>query len=281
MGPWLACTMRRNRISGGTYMEPYAGGAGAALFLLLGGYVDRIVINDIDPAVHAFWHSVIHEGDAFIKLVRTTPCTMETWVKQREIIRTDPSDLSALELGFDCFFMNRTNRSGIINGGVIGGYDQNQVSNIDARYNVPELVRRIECIRAKRRRIELFNLDAINLLETRGQELDPRSLVYMDPPYFDKGQQLYRNAYEPEDHAKIAQKVLALETPWVVTYDNVPDLRALYDGVDCEEFNITYSTHYARPRATEILFHSGLILPVAPQLSRRAAGYPSEWDQVA
>jgi len=281
LGPWLAFTMRHNGISGGTYMEPYAGGAGAAIFLLMCGYVRRIVINDVDPAVHAFWHCVLHDCDRLVARIRATPCTLETWRTQRQVLRAGTAQSSVLDLGFACFFMNRTNRSGILHGGVIGGYAQNAANNIDARYNVDDLVARILRIHAKRGSITLYNLDALALLQGPALELRARSLLYLDPPYYVKGQQLYRNAYAPEDHAAIAAAVQAVPTPWLVTYDNAPEVAALYADAHGCTFDLTYSMHLDRPRATERLFHSGLAMPVAPVLSRRVSGWPPAWTRKA
>jgi DNA adenine methylase len=57
--PFIADLMVANGLTGGHYLEPYAGGAGVALDLLFQGHASHIHINDADPAVYAFWLSVI------------------------------------------------------------------------------------------------------------------------------------------------------------------------------------------------------------------------------
>lgn len=269
LGPWLAGLMRHNRISGGWYVEPYAGGAGAAIYLLTQGYVDHIVINDLDPAVHAFWWAVLNDTEHFLSLLEETPVTMEYWYRQKEV-HADPDSFTPTEIGFATFFLNRTNRSGILKGGVIGGKNQDGPYPLHARFNKIDLAERIENVANLADHITLRNDDALTLLADIAKDLPSRSLIYLDPPYYQKGSQLYRNHYQPEDHKQIADYVREMTKPWVVTYDNCPEIRDLY--CDCQEvqFSLHYSTASARPLATEVMFYGNLAIPSAPSLTRRS-----------
>ncbi|MGN8200491.1 DNA adenine methylase [Salinisphaera sp. RV14] len=278
LGPWIAFTMRHNHISGGTYAEPYAGGAGAAIFLLLNGFVKNIVINDIDPAVHAFWYSVLNDTQRLISLVQKTPVTLETWYTQREILaKGDLAD--PLSLGFACFFLNRTNRSGILTAGVIGGTKQDGKYLIDARYNRNGLIDRVEKIARKRNSITLRNLDGQQFIAECVHRLDSRSLLYLDPPYYNKGPKLYRNHYDHSDHEAIAEQVRKVETPWLVSYDDAAPLKKFYEDVKSYRVRLTYSANESRA-ASELLFYNNLALPMAPVLSRTPTGYPRHWDSL-
>lgn len=267
LGPWLAQLMRHNRISGGWYVEPYAGGAGAALFLLTRGYVDHIVINDLDPVVHAFWWAVLNDTEALLALLADTPVTLESWERQRSI-HASPDAHSLTQLGFATFFLNRTNRSGILTGGVIGGRDQTGPYMLDARFNKDELALRIRRIASLRRHISLYQEDALDLIDGIEAELPARSLTYFDPPYYHKANRLYRNHYKPDDHARIAEVVVQIRTPWLVTYDNCTEIREIYKGVSSTEFSLHYSTSKQRPRATEVMFYGNLELQAEPSLMK-------------
>lgn len=267
LGAWLADLIKHNGLEGGMYVEPYAGGAGAAMYLLSNNHVDRIAINDIDPIVHAFWWAVLNDTERFAAMVLDTPVTMDTWHQQREVIANAVAyDLTTL--GFATFFLNRTNRSGMIKGGVIGGQKQTGKYLIDARYNKTALANRIAIIGDLRDRIQLFNVDALELLAHPELEFDDRSLVYLDPPYYEKGSQLYRNHYQPDDHQQIAQAVMEIRSPWLVTYDNCDEIKALYHEAQGVEFSLHYSTHMLRPKATEAMFFGNLALHCAPTLRR-------------
>ncbi|UFS61561.1 DNA adenine methylase [Sulfurimonas sp. HSL-3221] len=252
---WVANFMRHNNISGGVYIEPYAGGAAVALYLLLQEYVDHIVINDADPVIYSFWWSVINETDALTTLIRDTPVTIKEREKQLKIIN-NTDEHSLLEVGFATFFLNRTNRSGILKAGVIGGNQQDGKYKIDARYNKENLIARIQLIAKYKNRITLFNLDAIELLKEPPIRGFKNSLIYLDPPYFKKGSQLYRNFYNPSDHAAIRDSIKKLTSPWIITYDNCDEINQLYSDFPQETFSITYSTHMSRNKGSEVLIYN-------------------------
>jgi DNA adenine methylase len=268
LGAWLRDLIVANQLGSGTYVEPYAGGAGAAMYLLLNNVVEKIMINDADPMIYSFWHSIKYEHKNLIELIKDTPVNMETWSECREFVSTKKCEDDLLKLGFSTFFLNRVSRSGIVNGGVIGGLDQKGKYKIDARYNKRQLVERIENIAEKRDRIAVACMDAMDFIDEFSGEVCEKSLVYFDPPYYQKGGQLYRNYYRPEDHVKIARRVREIKTPWLVTYDNCREIVDLYSGVNSVEFQLNYSTHKARPKGEEIMFYNGVSLPGDPYMKR-------------
>ena len=205
---------RQNNLLDGHYVEPYAGGASVALALLFHEDASEIHITDLSKSVYAFWHSVLNETESLCDLIRDTAVTVEEWNRQKEIqgqVETAP----LLELGFSTFFLNRTNRSGIINGGIIGGKDQDGEWKIDARFNKATLIARIKKIARYRRRINLYNKDASDFLRVILPTLPVTTLVNLDPPYFVKGQGLYEDYYQPEDHADVARLVSQITQPWI------------------------------------------------------------------
>jgi len=267
LGAWLAELLGHNGLYRGLYVEPYAGGAGAAMYLLINEHVERIAINDLDPVIHAFWWAVLNDTDRFIEMIRETPVTMDTWYSQRELVN-DACNADRTMLGFATFFLNRTNRSGMIKGGVIGGIKQTGKYLIDARFNKEKLITRIINIAKFGDRIQLFNTDAMELLKHPDLEIGRKSLIYLDPPYYVKGSQLYRNHYLPDDHKKIADIVMQIDTPWLVTYDNCSEIKALYNEAKGVEFSLHYSTHMLRPKTTEAMFYGNVELHTNPTLKR-------------
>jgi len=259
--------IRHNQISGGWYVEPYAGGAGAAIYLLLDGYVNHIVINDLDPLVHSFWWAVLNNTDTLLRLIKNTTVTIENWRRQKAV-HSAPDQHSTTEVGFATFFLNRTNRSGILTGGVIGGQEQNGSYKIDARYNKIELSRRIERIAMRQRHISLYQLDALELVDRLTNDLPHKVLFYFDPPYYNKGSLLYTNYYREQDHVRIAEKVTDLKLPWVITYDDCEPIRDLYQDFPAVNYSLYYSTSADRPRATEVMFYGNLRLHENPWLKR-------------
>jgi len=222
------------------------------------------MLNDADASIYAFWTAVLHQTNALLRLLNDTPLTIHEWDRQRNIY-LHPAQHSSLRLGFATFYLNRCNRSGIIaNGGVIGGRDQSGPWKIDARFNRKELARRIERIALYKDRIKLFNLDAIQFLRTHvtNDNRTKRTLVYLDPPYFAKGSQLYLNYYKPEDHRGLS-KYLTAEASflWVMTYDNAPAIRKLYSKFRQVPMRLDYSATERKHGREVVILHKKLIFP--------------------
>lgn len=260
---FLSTLLETNELTGGVYVEPYAGGAGAAINLLLEGCVERIVINDRDKAIYRFWTSMLEEAEPFMQLVADTPVTVSEWRRQKNIF-LNPGHYSNLEFGFAVFFLNRCNHSGILKANPIGGINQTGRYPIDARFNKKGLLARIERIVSFREQIEVHNLDAADFLNRvlPGIAAARNVLAYLDPPYFEKGSQLYLDYYAASDHAILAQIMRGLnDVAWVMTYDDVADIRALYPWANIINFNLNYFAHKPKKGCELLIAPQRLILP--------------------
>ncbi|RIJ12060.1 DNA adenine methylase [Pseudomonas sp. 91RF] len=265
LGAWLAHLLRSNNIDG-SYIEAYAGGAGAAIYLLTNNYVKDIVINDLDPAIYSFWMSVTHNTPSFIKKLMNTEVTLEEREKQKEIYN-NPFKHTELELGFATFFLNRTNRSGIITGGVIGGKFQTGKYKIDARYTKENLAERIRNIGKMREKIAIHCEDALHFI--KNIDTNNNSLINLDPPYYNKGSQLYSNFYKHEDHISISNQIHNISTPLIITYDHCEEIQEIYEDHQSLTFNIVYSSHLDRPVARELLIYKNIRIDPLPFTSKQ------------
>jgi DNA adenine methylase len=246
----------------GTYIEPYAGGASVALTLLFSEYVARIKINDIDRSIYAFWYSVLEQTDDLCRLIADTPVTMDSWVAQREV-QAHKDDTDLLELGFSTFFLNRTNRSGILCGGVIGGKNQDGSFKIDARYNKEDLIERIVSIADYKDRIELTCIDAVELLNQHKQDPIDKTLCYLDPPYYVKGKDLYLNYYNDDNHRAIAEAISKYKGKWIISYDAVDFIKELYKGYRQKEYYLNYSAGNPTKGKEIMIYSNELEVPAA------------------
>lgn len=268
---YLGEVMRINGLAGGAYVEPFAGGAGVAIGLLMNGTASRIVLNDVDPAIYRFWKSVRDHNDEFVEAIRTVELTVDEWERQHRI-QMDKFNRSEFETGFSTFYLNRTNRSGILTGGPIGGKSQIGNFKIDARFNRDGLIKRIRAIGEMADRISLYCSDASYFLQSYlPEECDPSdTLVYADPPYYDKGCSLYLNHYSREDHIEIASVMRDLRYKWVLSYDDVPEIQRIYGWAKPVEFGMYHSaniTHLGKE-----LFYSGkdTVMPEGEVVPTRA-----------
>lgn len=260
--PYFVELIRKNRLFGAEYCEPYAGGAGLAIQLLIHGFVDQVSINDIDQSICAFWVSVLFDTERFCRLIQKTPIDIEQWHRQQETWEASDFE-NKLKLGFSAYFLNRTNRSGIIEGaGPIGGYAQKGNWKLDVRLVKEKQIENIKSLARYASQIKVTNLDALDFVRQKvGSE---RSLVYLDPPYFVKGHKLYKNFYRAEDHLEIAAELkIRRKSNWVVSYDDVPEIRAAYSSFA----PITYLLNYSageKSLGSEVIFLSDTL--TAPEV---------------
>lgn len=254
MTPFLIDLIKVNEMRDVCYIEPYAGGAGAALNLLLSHSVQSIIINDANPCIYSFWKFVTSENERFIEKIEEIDVSLKEWEEQKNILR---NSTISFELGFATFFLSRTNRSGILNAGPIGGMtlkrQEEAKYKINCRFNKVDLIRRIKEIGKFRKQIWAKNLDAIALLK-EVQDL-PNVLVYLDPPYFVKGKSLYLNSYTANDHHELAAFLRQAKFPWLLSYDNVEEIRNIYRDFDLYQFNLGYTAQTAK-LGNELLTHS-------------------------
>lgn len=255
---YIKLLLLENDLVGCEYVEPYAGGASVALSLLFEDYADRVHINDLNPSVYAFWQTVLDRTEDLCERVLSVNVDVDEWHRQRAVQEQPQADV--FDLGFSTFFLNRCARSGIIRGGVIGGLDQDGPWKIDARFNREDMVRRIRRIARYRDRITVTGLDTADYISDVLPGVDA-PFVYLDPPYYVKGEGLYQDFYVQEDHERIAGMVESIEFPWLVSYDSAPPILEMYEGFR----SIAYDLHYSaqrRHRGQESMFFSpGLALP--------------------
>lgn len=253
--------IKENSLFDGTYIELYAGGAGVALSLLFNEYVSNIIINDLDFSIYSFWYSVINDTENLCKTIFDSPVNIDMWNKQKNI-QKDIESFDILDIAFSTFFLNRTNYSGILQGGVIGGKNQQGKYKIDARYNRNELINRIQRIAEYSPKIKLTNFDAVTLIRKLKKRQSKKTLLYLDPPYYIKGQGLYLNYYHDKDHIEISNEIRDIDvSKWVITYDNVLFIKNLYKNYKNIPYSINYSAVNTGQGKEIIIFSDNIYIP--------------------
>jgi DNA adenine methylase len=241
-----------NNLIGINYAEPYAGGSGLALRLLFEGYVNHIYINDLDKSIFAFWRSIINRPDEFCDWIKSVKVNITSWNKYKAM-QNYIADIDYFELAKSTFFLNRTNISGVIKGGVIGGQKQKGKYKIDARFNKQDLINRIQTISSLKNHISLSNLDGLSFISNLNKKKE-EIFIYLDPPYFNKAADLYMNFYSKNDHTKLSKFVHKMHNKWMISYDNNDFILNLF----AEQNKVTYKLSYSASNrvGSEILIFS-------------------------
>lgn len=216
-----------NNLLGVNYAEPYAGGAGLALRLLFEEYVNKIYINDLDRSIYAFWHSIINDSEAFCNWIAEVDISIDNWHMYKDIQR-NANEYDLFELAKSTFFLNRTNVSGVIKGGVIGGIEQRGKYKIDVRFKKDDLIDKIEKIASFRNRISISNLDGLAFIKKMDRKRE-NIFIYLDPPYYKKASDLYMNFYLEKDHENLSKHIRNINKRWMISYDNQDFILNLYE----------------------------------------------------
>jgi len=259
-----------NNINNCTICELYAGGSGASLSALFSGFCKRIFINDLDYHIYSFWSSILNSTNAFISLIENTPVDMESWYIQKDIYKRYEC-FSQLEIGFSTLFLNRCNRSGILNAGPIGGKDQNGNYKIDVRFNKRDIINRILAIAERKNKIEVRNIESIDFLREIFSNTNEPYLIFLDPPYYMQGENLYYNFYTDNDHKRLA--IILNEnrnSNWLLTYDNCEKIKDLYSTFNKAYLPMTYTLQDKRKSKELMIFSDNLYIPKTIRIGSRS-----------
>lgn len=253
--PFMSHFFYENNLLGISYAEPYAGGAGLALHLLLEGYVQKIYINDLDPYIYLFWKAVLNRTDDLCNWIENVPINLDTWKRYKEIYKKG-IEADELEIAKTTFYLNRTNISGVLDAGPIGGYTQMAKYKIDARFNKADLIKKIRVIASRKQDVVLSNYDGIEFVKLLNRKRSD-IFIYLDPPYVEKGHFLYMNCFEQEDHIQLSKFVSKIRKRWMISYDMNDLILQIYSKRNMIQYQLLQCT--SNCKKNEILvFSDGL-----------------------
>jgi len=266
--PFVSRLVAKNQLMDGHFVEPYAGGAGLATSLLIRGIIRHLHLNDLDRSVYALWHTILYHTTSLCEYIETVKIDMDEWYRQK-MVQENKGDADLLALGLSTFFLNRTNRAGILAGGVMGGKNQTGKYKLGDRFNRNELIAKVRMLHFYKSRIRIYNQDAMDFLENHADNFPEKTIICIDPPYYGKGHQLYHHAYGHHEHREIARKISKIKPFWFATYDNEKAIRDLYSSFPVFEYNLSYGTQRQREGKELFIPDPRLVLPDT-EISRAA-----------
>jgi DNA adenine methylase len=246
-----------NELAPQLYVEPFAGGASIALQLLANELVDQVILIDRDPLIAHFWHTLFFDTQWLVNQIKTIPISLEKWDSFRA-----QQPKSRREYAIKCLFLNRTSFSGILENGAgpLGGRKQESKYPIDCRFPRVELVNRVEKIASFREHIAGVwalswqeGLEKISKLQKKKQLPKEQTFFYLDPPFFQKAERLYRFTFEDNDHKTLRDTLVAMKDFWILSYDSVDHVQRLYDGA------LENGTNGTKQHDIELVYTTGVV----------------------
>lgn len=261
---YFSAVVKNNLLLGSCFYEVYAGGGSISLGLLEKELVSHATLVELDPLVYAFWRSVKDNPEGLCKKLQAVEVSLKTWKNYQKYLAPDALDrFDTLDLGLAGLFFNRTNFSGIIGAGPIGGMNQNSDYKLDCRFNKERLAGQILSVAALKNRFSVVNADAISFLTRREQSLNgEHCLVYLDPPYYKQGRKLYRYNYAHEQHKRLADFITQKTYPWIVSYDPHPKIKEFFAGQKIKTVSLDYAVKQSRKAKELLISNMGLCTAV-------------------
>lgn len=258
LAKFVSHLIKLNKIKNAIYCEPFSGGSGVSMELLLSNKVESIILNDLDPSIYSIWHAILNDTDNLVAVIEDMPITMDEWYSHKDVYNT-LRDIPQYDfkLAVSTLFLNRTNRGGIITGGPIGGYEQKSKYALDCRFNKANIIKKIQAIAEQRHRIRLYMLDAKELIANVLLQENPQHLfTFFDPPYYHQGQTLYKNAFNHDDHVALSNAIRTMnDYTWITTYDKCKEIKSIYNDYRLRTYELRYSINQFR-EAKEYIFAS-------------------------
>lgn len=234
-----------NDLQGCKIIEPYAGSAAVTLALVSEEICSSAVLGERDPLMFSFWKVALQQPDALINKIREADVSLERWHELRPLLECEtPEEDRLVEMAFAALFFNRTNFSGVLHTGPIGGQDQSSAYKIDCRFNREDLIARVREIAKLGDRINVVFGDAVDLIKENKRRVTP--FFYIDPPYFVQGRKLYRHHYKLRDHVALSKSLGSVKFNWMLSYDNHDVIRSLYGEFKQVEKKFQYSTRVSK-----------------------------------
>ena len=218
------------------FVEPFAGGASVGLALLAAGIIKELYLNDKDYGIYALFQVIKDKPDELIHLVNNFEPTQEAYKQAQYIVKSKYAGCDLLAAAWNLLVTNRLSFSGIVKA--------NCMRDPAARWNPDTLKKRIITIHSFGEHIHVSNTDACEYIEK--MYWLPNTTLFIDPPYFEKGKQLYTEYYTEADHSRLATLLDNLYKGMpgadiILTYDDSEYIRKLYEFPNVEFLERNYS----------------------------------------
>ncbi len=247
------------------YVEPFAGSLSVGLTLLNYKIIKNVCINDKDPGISALWTSVLRYPEKLCEYISYFSPTTEAFYNYKkyfgDIKSVSKEEKKAtricVEIGFRKLALHQMSYSGlgVKAGGPIGGKTQNSNYKIGCRWNPKLLKKNINkyhnlLVKTILRYKKCSSYGWLKILNDCKD-----SFIYLDPPYYEKGSELYQFSFSEYNHKKLSEVLKKIKYPWLLSYDYADEIKELYSWGKWVEIDNTCTINGPNKK-TELLITS-------------------------
>jgi DNA adenine methylase len=203
-------------------------------------------INDKDVGIFSLWNAVINNPEELKELVNSFKPSIQAFDDYKQFFLDNPTPTTISEIvecGFRKLAIHQISYSGlgVKSGGPLGGRNQdaNTKYPIDCRWSPSNICKKIDLIHKQFISVDarVTNSDFAAMITDTSRP----AFIYLDPPYYMKGGDLYQHAFTEDDHRRMADLLRVCPHPWVLSYDDCPEIRDLYSWARIEAFDAKYT----------------------------------------
>lgn len=229
------------------FREPFVGGGTVFIYLKQKFPNLNILINDLNPELYYFWHfTQTNLSELVTQVEEIKKNHLDGKLLFTQLAKVDVNKLSPLERAVRFFVLNRITFSGTIES---GGFS---LEAFNKRFT-PSSIERLQKLQTiLNPDIKITNLDYSHLINAPGEEV----FIFLDPPYFKaEKSKLYGkkgDLHTGFDHQKLAEILKKCPHKWLLTYDDSPEIREMFNWANIIEWQLQYGmNNYKQKQAAK------------------------------
>ena len=217
----------------------------------------QIWLNDKDVGIACLWTSVIRYPDSLKKLVLAYKPTVDSFYQlKNDLLNTTSvpdTEEEVAQVGFNKLALHQITYSGLglKSGGPLGGVAQLSKYKVDCRWSPAYICKKINTVHKVFSNKEVIHEACTSYdFEKIITDTSMKALLYLDPPYFVKGSQLYHESFTHQDHTRLCENLKNTQHKWLLSYDACEEIKEMYSWATIEEVEVNYSITASKDTAT-------------------------------
>lgn len=210
------------------YAEPFVGMGG--VFFRRRQPAESEVINDISRDVATFFRVLQRHYVPFMEMMRWQ---LTVRAEFERLKATDPSTLTDLERAARFYYLQQTAFGGKVAGRTFG------VTVVrPGRFDITRLVPRLEELHSRLAEVVIECLPFFDLIQRYDRA---HTLFYVDPPYYGCEDDYGAGVFARADFEKLEAVLRGVKGRFILSINDVPEMRALFRRYQLVECETTYS----------------------------------------